>query len=109
MASDISNETSSTISIDRFGTALNAAYNDAEFRDPETKKKRIEVRERDSFTECQVCSDLQLQMGLAKSTSAFVHAKEQFDSHNASQKAEREKSITDIEITRKGILISTCV
>ena len=83
-------ETSSTISIDRFGTALNAAYNDAEFRDPETKKKRIEVRERDSFTECQVCSDLQLQMGLAKTTSAFVHAKEQFDSHNASQKAERE-------------------
>ena len=33
---------------------------------------------------------MQLQMGLAKTTSAFVHAKAQFDSHNASQKAERE-------------------
>jgi hypothetical protein len=84
------NAINSTISLERFGKALQAAYDDAEFRDPVTKKKRIEVREADSFTQCGVCSDLQTEMGNAKTTAAFLHKKAQFDTHNASQKAERE-------------------
>ena len=84
------NTIKSTISLERFGNALQAAYDDAEFRDPVTKKKRIEVREASSFTQCGVCSDLQTEMGNAKTTAAFLHKKAQFDMHNASQKAERE-------------------
>ena len=87
---DEKHTTKVSISQQRFSAALHAAYIHQDFLDKVTGKNILEVREAGSMTECDTCEDLQRQMGEAKTLSEFKHAKLQFDTHNASQKAERD-------------------